>query len=203
MKKLFVPIIFMVSLSIIVFVIVIDAKGKILSSDEALKIGEERYLKFLWMVDGAFNSERFKEDYIVNGKSMKMDKDSFTCVYKKSKDKECVGNNFESEFKNLFSKTINYDKVYSDEAIYSWLSIKDGKYIFNNLDSCSVNRMGQNHELKVVKIGIDKIVYEASFINRKTNQVNNRKFILILEDNKWKISYAFYYDLCGMLYTIN
>lgn len=201
MKKVFVPIIFLVSLSIIVFVIFTKASSEMLSNDSALKLGEEKYLKFLWMVDGAFNSDRFKDDFIVNDRKLNEEEKVFTCNHNKKSD-ECTGNNFESEFKKLFSKLITYEKVYSDEAIYSWIMIKDGKYVFNNITTCSVNRMDINHKLIVKSISKDEIVYEVSFNDKRKGILNKRDFVLILEDNEWKISTAFYHDLCGMKYFI-
>jgi len=202
MKKILMLLLSTIFISIVMSVIFIKASDKVLSFDEAMEIGEEKYLQFLWMVDGAFNNNRLKEEFIVNERKMEEEDKIFTCKYKESKSLECVGNNFESEFEKLFSHNIKYEKVYSDEAIYSWISFKDGKYFFNNLNSCSINRMGNEHKLKVVEIMSDKIVYEVSFLNRRNNILNKRDFVLILENGKWKISSAFYYDLCGMWYTI-
>lgn len=202
MKKLFVPITILFAIAIISFVIITKASDNTLTKDKALYIGEEKYLTFLWMVDGAFNSSKFNEDYSVNGKSISKEKQIFTCKYLNKKAKECVGNNFESEFRKLFSKKIRYEKVYSDGAIYSWITIKNNKYMFNNADTCNINRMGIKHNLKVSSINPDRIVYEVSFENRQTNKINKRDFILIKEDYEWKISSAFYYDLCGMKYYI-
>ncbi len=202
MKKLFTPIVLLLITAFISFVVLMVKGDNILTKEQAIKIGEEKYLMFLWMVDGAYNSSRFNEDFMVNGKTISKENVQFTCEYKSKKDKECVGNNFESEFKNLFSKKINYEKVYSDGAIYSWISRKDNNYVFNNVDTCNINRMGINHELKVTSISLDKIEYEVTFDNRKTNGLNKRDFILVKEDNEWKVSNAFYYDLCGLKYFI-
>ena len=202
MKKKGGLLLIIVFISVIMFVIITKADQKIMSNDEALRIGEEKYLEFLWMVDGAFNSDRLKEDFIVNGKSLPKENKVFTCKYRKSKSVECIGNNFESEFRKLFSENVKYENVYSDGSIYSWIYYKDGKYIFNNLNNCSINRMGINQHLRIVEIMDDKMIFEASFLNRENNQMNNRNFVLVLEDRKWKISSAFYYDLCGMWYTI-
>ena len=202
MKRVLFFITIITFLSILAFVILIKADGKTLTEEKALQIGEEKYLTFLWMVDGAFNSERLKEDFKVNNKSLSEEDKIFTCKYKKAKSKECVGNNFESEFKKLFSDTIDYENVYSDGVLYSWIAIKDGQYVFNNLDSCNINRMGTNQSLRLVNLSNDKIEYEVSFNNSQTNQVNKRDFVLVMEDNEWKISSAFYYDLCGMKYTV-
>lgn len=191
MKRLFTPIIILIILFITIFVLFINTNGIILTIEEATIIGEEKYLKFLWMVDGAFNSERLKKDFLVNDKKLTNEDKVFTCKYINKI--ECVGNNFESEFNKLFSKKIDYKKVYSDGAIYKWITNKDGKYIFNNLNTCSINRMDINQELKVIKIFNNRVIYE----------VNNKKFILIYEDNEWKIDTAFYHDLCSMKYYIN
>ena len=198
MKKLFIPIVFLNSLLILSFA----NPNIVLTNNEALHIGVDKYLKFLWMVDGAFNSERLKEDFIVNGEKIKEDSKLFTCKYKKSNSKECIGNNFEKEFNKLFSKNISYQKVYTDEAIYSWILYKDEKYIFKNLNNCSTNRMGLNHSIKVIDNNKDKIIYEVMFENKASHLINKKDFTLIKEDNDWKISTAFYYDLCGMHYTI-
>lgn len=201
MKRIIIPIVFLISLAIILFIVFTNANS-LLTEKRAKEIGEEKYLKFLWIVDGAFNSNRLDGDFTVNGKKLDNKDKLFTCKYKNSKSSECIGNNFETEFKNLFSKKISYEKVYSDGAIYSWITYVDGKYVFNNTDSCSINRMNTTHELEVVSIENDKLVLEVKFKNNSINQVNTKNFELILEDNEWKISNAFYYDICGMQYVI-
>ena len=199
MKRVFIPMIFLISLSIAT----IANPSDLLESSEALDLGIDRYLKFLWMVDGAFNNERFKEEFTVNNNKIKEEDKVFTCKYKNTKSKECTANNFEEEFKKLFSKNINYEDVYTDKAIYSWISYKDGKYIFKNLDNCNIDRIGINHNIRVVNITSDKIIYRVFFENRHSHLVNKRKFELVKEDNDWKISTASYYDLCGMRYSIH
>ena len=201
MKRMVIIIITIVSLLIITLAVYIKFDINTMTYDEIVKLGEEKYLKFLWMVDGAFNDARLKEELLVNGKKLSEEDKVFTCEYENKT--ECVGNNFESEFKKLFKSSINYMKVYSDSKVYSWLSIKNDKYIFNNLNTCNISRMGINHELKVKMIYYDKIIYEVSFSNRRTNQTTERNFILILEDNEWKIDTAYYHDLCDMNYTIS
>lgn len=199
MKRVFIPILFLIGLSVFS---IVKPNPEVLEYNEALQIGVDKYLKFLWMIDGAFNNERFKEEFTVNGNKM-LDKDKvFTCTYKNKKSKECVGNNFESEFKKLFSKSISYERVYSDQTIYSWISIKNGKYVFKNLDNCHVDRMGISHQIEVVSIKSNEIVYDVLFENKQAKQTNKKDFKLILEDGNWKISSAFYYDLCGMHYII-
>jgi hypothetical protein len=174
----------------------------IITIDEALKIGEEKYLKFLWIVDGAFNSGRLDNDFKVNNKSLDAEEKIFTCKYKDKKSKECTGNNFEEEFSKIFSSRIRYDDVYSDGITYAWYKYENGKYIFNDIDNCSINRMGLDHQIKVIKIKSDRIIYEVSFKNENKETTITRDFILVLEDNEWKIEKAYYYDLCELEYNI-
>ena len=202
MKKTVVPIISLIFLSIISYIVFTNANANLLSEVDALILGEEKYLKFLWIVDGAFNSERYDGDYLVNNKSLNNDDKLFTCEYKNKKDKECVGNNFDVYFNSLFSNRITYDDVYSDGVIYTWYDYDKGKYIFNNLDSCQINRMPLNHKLKVIKIESDRIIYQVSYENDKSKEINKKDFILVLENNEWKIDKAFYHDLCDMEYNI-
>ena len=190
-------------LSIVFFVQYIKADNIVLTKEKALHLGEEKYLMFLWMVDGAFNSERFKEDFTVNGKKLSDNNKLFTCKYKNKKSSECIGNNFESEFKKLFSSRIDYEKVYSDKKIYSWMSFENGKYLFNSLATCNINRMNTNQELKVMNISDTRITYEVLFKDNQISHILKREFVLVLEDDEWKVSRAFYHDLCGMRYTIN
>ena len=203
MKKMTIFIVILFCLAIIMFVDRINADNVVPSKEKALQLGEEKYLMFLWMIDGAFNSERLKEDFTVNGKKLSEKNKVFTCKYKNKKDSECIGNNFKSEFKKLFSSHIDYESVYSDKKIYSWISFNKGNYYFNNLTTCNINRMNTNQQLKVKNINGTKITYEVLFENNQISQVIKREFVLVLEDNEWKIGRAFYYDLCGMRYTIN
>ena len=199
MKRVFIPILFLIGLSVVSF---IKPNPEVLEYNEALQMGVNKYLKFLWMVDGAFNNERYKEEFTVNGNKM-LDKDKvFTCTYKNKKSKECIGNNFENEFKELFSKNISYERVYSDQAIYSWISFTNGKYVFKNLNNCNVDRMSKEQYISVDSIKSDEIVYTVLFEGRQSHQTNKKDFKLVLENGKWKVSSAFYYDLCGMHYII-
>lgn len=198
MKRVFIPLLVIISLSVVSYI----KPNEVLSSSEALDLGIDKYLKFLWIVDGAFNNEKLNEEFLVNNKKLKEEDKIFTCKYS-IKSKECIGNNFEIEFKKLFSKNISYEEVYTDGAIYSWISYKDGKYMFNNLDNCNINRMGINHNIEVVDIKSNRIIYKVSFENRRSHLINKRKFELVKENNEWKISEAFYYDLCSMRYAIN
>lgn len=200
MKKIYIPIVILLFLGILAFVVFTKADEIILSKEKVIEIGEEKYLKFLWMVDGAFNSDRIYGDFSVNGKTLSNEEKVFKCVYNKSK--ECIGENFEIEFSKLFSSKINYDLVYSDNLIYKWYSYENGIYKFNNLDNCSINRMSPEQNLELVKKDNNKIIYKVWFNNRQTNKINEQDFILVYEDNEWKIDTAFYYDMCGMKYSI-
>ena len=202
MKRVFVPIVFLISMSIITFIIFTEAKKGVMTCEKALALGEEKYLKFLWMVDGAFNSDRMKEDFSVNDKRLNDEEKVFTCQYKHKNDIECVGKNFEQEFKNLFSKTISYKNVYSDGLDYTWYVYKDGNYVFSYISSCGVNRMGINQQIKLISITSDKIMYQVNFKDNLNNKEVTKYFSLILEDKDWKINMAYYYDLCGMKYYI-
>ena len=183
------------------FVVFTNANKITLTDDEILKIGEEKYLEFLWMVDGAFNSDKLKEDFVVNGKSLPKENRVFTCEYKK-KSNECIGNNFEKEFNKLFASNIYYEDVYSDGIMYKWHIYEDGKHVFNVIDSCSVNRMGLDHKLSVNNVKDNEITYNVSFKNNNTDKEINKTFVLIFENNEWKVSKAYYYDLCEIKYYI-
>lgn len=200
MKKIYIPIVILLFLGILAFVVFTKADEIIPSKEKAIEIGEEKYLKFLWMVDGAFNSDRIDGDFSVNGKTLSSEKKIFKCVYNKSK--ECIGENFEIEFSKLFSKKIDYDLVYGDNMIYKWYSYENGKYKFNNLDNCSINRMPLEQNLELVKIDNNKIIYKVWFNNRQTNKINEQDFILVYEDNEWKIDTSYYYDMCNIRYSI-
>ena len=81
------------------------------------------------------------------------------------------------------------------------------KYIhgchFNSLATCNINRMNTNQELKIMNISDTRITYEVLFKDNQISHILKREFVLVLEDDEWKVSRAFYHDLCGMRYTIN
>ena len=198
MKKIGILVIGLVFFVIILFVIFTKADA-VMSNEEALGLGEEYYLKFLWMVDGAFNSD--KEEYTVNGKIIKEKDKVFSCKIK-NKDNKCTANNFEKEFNKTFASNINYDNVYSDGKIYTRYTYKDGKYIFNNVNNCSIDSMPVNQEIKVKDITRDNLVFKITM--KDTNSIKEKyyTFSLILEKDGWRINKAYYRDLCGLDYYI-
>ena len=202
MKKMIILIVSLVSISIILFVIFTGASNTKLTESEALKIGEEKYLEFLWMVDGAFNNERLAGEYIVNNKKLDDTSKVFTCTYKNKNDLTCLGENFEEEFRKLFVSSIDYDKVYGDSTLYSWMKYEDGKYFFTSLKSCNVIRMSLNQSIEVKEISSDKLEFNVSFENSDSNIKKNRVFVLSNENSLWKVSKAYYHDLCEMDYNI-
>ena len=196
MKKLWFLIIVIIA---VIGFICYQSRMPILNNKEALKIGEDKYLSFLWMVDGAFNDERLGRTYTVNNKKIDDNNKTFKCVYDKNK-KKCVSDNFEKEFAKLFSKALLPKNVYSDSVSNSWYMKKDNEDVFMNIDTCNINRMSENHELKVNKIERSKITYQISF--KEKDKEFNKLFVLVYEDGDWKIRNAYYHDLCGMDYNI-
>ena len=171
----------------------------ILNRDEAMILGEEKYLTFLWMVDGAFNDEKLGYSIKVNNHELKDENKSFKCVYQNDK-KSCISKNLEEEFKKIFSSSITYKDVYSDGVSNSWYERKNNKDIFINLDTCNIKRMSQEQMIDVDKIEPGRITYVVYF--NKNDRDHNKLFILVYEDGDWKISSAYYHDLCGMDYNI-
>ena len=47
--------------------------------DDALSIGEQKYLEFLWLVDGAFNDAKYKETIAVNDITIQDENKKFSC----------------------------------------------------------------------------------------------------------------------------
>jgi len=193
MKKVLLLICILISLSTIMYVIFAGANSSQLTKDEALKIGEEKYLEFLWIVDGAFNNERLDGEYIVNGQ--KLNNKEFTCTYKNNT--ICVGKNFEETFHRLFCSSITYKDVYSDLDSYSWITYENDEYLFNNLNTCGINRMNLNQKMEIKEISNDKLSFYVYSDDEK-----HKEFILIKEDDNWKISKAYYHDLCEIRYNI-
>lgn len=170
-----------------------------LSESMALELGEGKYLNFLWMVDGAFNDSRYKESYKVNDKEITDGHKLIECVYQSNK-KTCEVKNFEEAFHQLFARNIKMENVYGDGLTSKWYEKKNDIYLFTNLNSCSVSRMGGSHNLKVKEIKNNQITYEITF--KDDDGLNIKDFILVHEDGTWKISEAYYHDLCHMDYYL-
>ena len=164
----------------------------ILSQDKALKLGEKKYLEFLWMVDGVFSNTKYK----VNDKEIK------NSIISKPKDNSFVIDNFEEVFHNLFVNSISYNQVYGDGISFSWYKKENDKYIFSPDFECSNKKMGINHEIKVLNINRNEILYSVFFKDIDDDKEYKREFVLTYENHKWKISKAYYHDSCRMDYYI-
>ena len=185
-------------ISIIIYILL----NPMLSYEEALMVGEEKYLDFLWMVDGAFNNERYHESFSVNGKSKVSSK--FTCNYSLKNNNLCVSDNFKDSFEELFSSKIHYETVYGDGTSYNWFEEKSEKFIFNNANFCSNGRMSMKHYLEPLLIERNKITYKITFVDDElhTPRFIEKIFILRKENRKWKVFSAYYHDPCYMDYNV-
>ena len=201
MQKQNMLILVLLFISIIVYIVYTKASASNISEEYAIKIGEEKYLKFLWIVDGAFNEERMGGEYSVNGKKLDKSDKSFSWKKKKKNKDTCVNKNFYEEFRKLFTNNIRYDYVYGDGMTYSWIKYENDKYYFTNPNNCSTNRMGLEHKLTIREIHDDKIVYNVTYDSHHNHPYSN-EFVLINDKDEWKISEATYYDLCEMEYHI-
>ena len=190
----------LISMAILLFIIFTSANYIKLTKKEALNIGEEKYLEFLWMVDGAFNNEKLGGEFIVNER--KMHNSRFTCTYKNKKDDVCIGNNFEEAFSSLFASNVSYNEVYGDSTSITWVKYEKGKYQFKNLNNCNTIRMSLNQQLTLQKISDDKLTFEATMFDVRNQNNKNHLFVLVKENGLWKISQAYYHDLCEMNYRI-
>lgn len=190
--RVFPSIIFIITLVFTMF-----TSADCLSESEALAIGVEKYLEFLWMVDGAFNNSKDNNEFIVNDKKLDNDNKKFTCTYKNN---SCIGNNFENEFKRIFASNISYNKVYGDGILYTWIKHENGEYRFSNLKNCDTYRMDTNRIMKVTEITSNRLVFKVSGKYDKRDKF--REFALIKENDDWKVTAAYYHDLCDIDYNI-
>jgi hypothetical protein len=201
------------SIIIIIFVLVIILiislllNRRPLNDKEALSLGENKYLEFLWMVDGAFNYERYNhEEFTVNGKTLE-NKPDFSCTYDEVK-KTCQAINLEKNFYNTFANNIKMDIVYGDGVAIKWYLKNNNGYYFTNSNNCQTVRMNSKHTLKVNSITKDKIVYQVSFdddVKSGSYQGKHhydKEFVLVYQDRIWKISEAYYHDPCYAEYLI-
>ena len=178
-----------------------------LSDDDALTIGEKKYLEFLWMVDGAFNDSRYNSKLKVNGKVIDSSKVSFVCKYDEQKE-WCIGENFESAFKGLFASNITYRDVYGDGLAFNWYEQRADGFYFKNITACDVSRMSSEHTIELLSQESDKLTFKVSFTDNikegiyKGEHPKNKDFILVKEGSDWKVSRAYYHDLCFQDYPI-
>ncbi len=200
MKKQGLLILFLLCISVTLFIVFTKADNNY--DEEILEIGEEKYLKFLWMVDGAFNEKRMDGEFTINGKKLNKDNISFTCEYMKKNKETCIGNNFLEEFNSLFSQSIIYSDVYGDGMTFSWIKHEDNKFYFTNPNNCNINRMNLEQTLSIKEVNDDRIIYRVSYQTNNYKHPYNANFVLVKENNDWKRSEANYYDLCEMEYHI-
>ena len=180
-----------------------------ISSDanDELSIGERKYLEFLWMVDGAFNYERYNhEDFVVNGKKLESHS-NFSCEYDSLK-KTCRGINFEENYNKLFAKNVKLDNVYGDGLVGKWYEKMDNDYFFTNINNCDAGRMNTRQTLNVVSSSDKKMTYKAIFEEElksgvfKGHHRFENDFVLVYENGDWKVSEAYFHDPCYMDYYI-
>jgi len=183
-----------------------DTNKNITDEVDLLSLGEEKYLEFLWMVDGAFNDQRYNNEISVNGKVLEIKLD-FTCVYDEEK-KTCQGINFEKNYKDIFASNIEIDSVYGDGVAVRWYEKKDNEYYFENSNSCNIGRMSLKQNLKLISNNDNKLVYQVTYDEEisggiyKGDHHFEKDFVLIYENGKWKVSEAYYHDPCYMEYII-
>ena len=175
--------------------------------NNALSVGIRKYLEFLWIVDGAFNDSRMGNKIKVNNQEFDENNSVFKCKYDKTNE-WCKGENFEEAFRNVFSSDITYNDVYGDGLAVYWYEKREDGYFFQNSVGCSTERMSLNQMLELTKKDSNKLTFKVSYddnvkasIFQDEHQIN-RDFILIKENNDWKVSKAYYHDLCFQDYYI-
>ncbi len=186
---------------------VISTGLRSLSDEEALSIGTEKYLDFLWMVDSAFNDSRYEGRIKVNNQEIDETKTLFSCKY--DKDKEwCKGENFEEAFRNVFASDITYNDVYGDGLAVYWYEKRGDGYFFQNSIGCNIKRMSLDQTLELTKKERNQLTFKVSYVDNITagafegEHQKIRDFVLIKEDGEWKVSKAYYHDLCFQDYPI-
>ena len=178
-----------------------------LKEDDALSIGENKYLEFLWIVDDAFNDARFNSKISVNNKVMNDANKKFVCNYEND-DKRCHGLNFPEAFSDIFASNLTYNDVYGDGLAFSWYEKKNDEYYFKNMNACNSERMSTKQTLELVEKTDNKLTFKVTYVDDikagiyKGIHDVSREFILVKEDNNWKVSKAYYHDPCFMDYYI-
>ena len=178
-------------------------------NNKELSIGIEKYLEFLWMVDGAFNYQRYdKKEFVVNGKKLE-GKKNFSCDYRDNDNTMCYGNNFEKSFKNLFADNIDINNVYSDGVAIFWYQKINDEYTFTNFNNCETDRMSINQKIVLEEKNDNELKYKVFYSEEnetgpyKGTHDFNKEFVLVKQDNTWKVSKAYYRNPCYMEYYIS
>ena len=176
-------------------------------SSQELTTGINKYLEFLWMVDGAFNKSRFNnQDFEVNGQKLSGNP-SFTCLYQDNKN-SCISTNFEENFHKLFANNIKMDLVYGDGVALRWYKKTDDGYIFTNSNNCNIGRMNTKQSLILKEKNTNELKFRVYYEEKiadgifKGDHVFDEEFVLVKQDNQWKVSKAYYHDPCYMEYII-
>ena len=170
---------------------------------DEVKIGVNKYLEFLWMIDGAFDKTKTK--FEVNGE--KINDLSFKCEYRGTNDK-CYGVNFEENYNKLFSNKVSMNRVYGDGVSLKWYDKIDGEYVFYVKNSCNVGRMNTKQSLilteKTSKELKFKVYYNENISSGffKGEHAYDKEFVLVKEDGSWKVRKAYYHNPCYIEYNI-
>ncbi len=171
-----------------------------------LEIGINKYLEFLWMVDGVFNKEKYhNEEFTVNGESLS--NHTFKCEFNSDKSR-CKGINFIDNYNKLFSKKVNINLVYGDGVALRWYDKIDDDYYFNIQNTCDVSRMNSKQNIILKENSNNKLVFRVYFYETVKdglfmgNHTFDKEFTLVKEDGEWKVSKAYYHNPCYMEYNI-
>ncbi len=170
---------------------------------DEIKIGINKYLEFLWMVDGAFDTSKNK--FEVNGE--KINDLSFKCEYRGTNDK-CYGVDFEENYNRIFSKQVSINRVYGDGVSLKWYEKVGNDYVFYPPKSCTVKRMNLKQSI-ILKEKTSKelkfLVYYNETVDSgffKGNHQYEKEFVLVKEDGSWKVRKAYYHNPCYIEYNV-
>lgn len=186
---------------------IISTGFRLLSDEEAVSVGTKKYLEFLWMVDGAFNDSRYEGRIKVNNQEFDESTAIFVCKYDKAKE-WCKGEKFEEAFRKVFSSDITYNDVYGDGLAVYWYEKRGDGYFFQNSNGCNIERMSLDQTLELIEKEKNQLTFKISYVdNVKAGAFQGehkkvRDFVLIKENGEWKVSKAYYHDLCFQDYPI-
>ena len=205
-KFIYILLVIIIIAVLLIYFVTKDNNDFTYDNDDALSIGEEKYLEFLWLVDGAFNDSRYNTHIKVNNKEVNLSKFKFSCKYDDKKE-WCKAENFENAFSSVFASNITYNEVYGDIA-YVWYEKREDGYYFKNPTGCDAARMSDNQTLELVKEEKDKLTFKVQYLDNmetgiyKGEHKITKEFILVREGKEWKVSKAHYHDLCFQDYYI-